>query len=188
MWYWQSLEIFRKLREQEEEESEIEFPRGVHCCPLTHYFKPNWSRPKSRTQIEMNDVGVIYTLPGFVVVTKEQSCFPPFTLSFNGVFVRTFTFDSLESYRISISELPPCSTYIFFARKCRILSLSFFLIDCHIRLVVSFINFLKLTQMILCICGWKSLIFSPSFPAFSFFSQSLLFDFFWGGNFVKSLF
>ena len=31
---------------------------------------------KSRTQIEMNDVGVIYTLPGFVVVTKEQSCFP----------------------------------------------------------------------------------------------------------------
>ena len=31
---------------------------------------------KSRTQIEMNDVGVIYTLPGFVVVTKEQRCFP----------------------------------------------------------------------------------------------------------------
>ena len=48
----------------------------------------------------MNDVGVIYTLPGCVVVTQSSLALLPFC--FNGVFVRTFTFDSLEAIEFQI--------------------------------------------------------------------------------------
>ena len=75
------LRIFRESqREQEEEQSEIEFPRGSIVVPWPVHFKPNWSRilpPRLlATQIEMNDVGVIYTLPGFVVVTPSIAFSP----------------------------------------------------------------------------------------------------------------
>ena len=75
------LRIFRKSqREQEEEQSEIEFPRGSIVVPWPVHFKPNWSRilpPRLlATQIEMNDVGVIYTLPGFVVATPSIAFSP----------------------------------------------------------------------------------------------------------------
>ena len=73
------LRIFRESqREQEEEQSEIEFPRGSIVVPWPVHFKPNWSRIlPSRPNPNRDEWCRCYLYTSWICCCHPKHCFLP---------------------------------------------------------------------------------------------------------------